>query len=199
MFDDNTIKIFDKRDPQANERNRGLVNFFLDLFVPNARPRTHITIDWLFLEHDIRQLLPERKFGEILLFSRNLDCKNPPDNIYGILGLVEDAGLPVIGYSRTVQQVYLDAIRASPRSMRAMYLRDGNSRHEKEEKTLGLYRHLGKSTHLEDRMNGLDLFLRAVDKIEILDYSSTSGHPLDTFISAMVFEPATSPGEAGRC
>ena len=26
-----------------------------------------------------------------------------------------------------------------------------------------------------------------------------SGHPLDTFISAMAFEPATSPGEADRC
>ena len=46
-----------------------------------------------------------------------------------------------------------------------MYLRNGNSRHEREEKTLGLYRHLGKSMHLEDRMNGLELFLRAVDKI----------------------------------
>ena len=117
MFDDNTIKVFDKRDPQVNDRNRGLVNFFLDLFVPNARPRTHITIDWLFLEHDIRQPLPEKKFWEFLLFSRNLDCKNPPDNIYSILALVEDAGLPMIGYGRTVQQVYLDAIRASPRSM----------------------------------------------------------------------------------
>jgi len=53
---------------------------------------------------------PGLHLGEAISYLKDLKCKMPQDQIYGLLGMVKKSERPEIDYKKSVQQVFLDAL-----------------------------------------------------------------------------------------
>jgi hypothetical protein len=53
-----------------------------------------------------------RTLGSCVLAFSGQGCENPKDRVYGLLGIVQEKDRFTIGYDKTLDQIYLDAVMA---------------------------------------------------------------------------------------
>jgi hypothetical protein len=81
---------------------------FLEL--PTLRPMANL-LTYRFAHAEPIQPGYAHLLSNMLSQFSSMDCENPREKLYGMLGLVAEDQRPVVNYDNTVEEVYLDAIR----------------------------------------------------------------------------------------
>ncbi|KAI0614919.1 HET domain protein [Pyrenophora tritici-repentis] len=54
----------------------------------------------------------DRGLGHYMSFYSSQECKDPRDKVYGLLGLVQGGHVPTVDYSKSLTEVFVDAVKA---------------------------------------------------------------------------------------
>ncbi|CAE7020633.1 hypothetical protein P3342_004476 [Pyrenophora teres f. teres] len=86
------------------------------LYLPDSGPTLKLRDDippaTMLILVGISHGTEDRGLGRYMSFYSQQECKDPRDKVYGLLGLVQSEHVPTVDYSKSLIEVFADAVKA---------------------------------------------------------------------------------------